>query len=385
MSFSFIHFTDLHLGEGQEDSIGIFRQMIHEINALDPQPSFVLQTGDICLQSGVTIQEQYLRLRDEFDMPAFDVPGNHDTFVGEADSKATYRQLIGRETFYSFDHGGAHFIALDGLQEDPRYTDWRNIYGEVRGEEWEWLKSDLSSVVHGTPVVVFLHIPVLSTFPNRQGYEPRQMPSWEIANDEELHELFSTHGVRLVLAGHVHENETIARDGVTYVSTGAVCGRWWSNDPLRGSNTDGSPRGYRIVTVAPAVGEVSWTYKGIGLPESEQLEAVVSREEVPTSTGEPGFPLLVNVYDGHAGWRVEAAVEDEEWQALSLTATGDTSRSDETEGVDENLKASGALTSAHLWRGTVPRSSRQGGNAFAIRVRATDPWCRQYEALMATG
>ena len=46
-----------------------------------------------------------------------------------------------------------------------------------------------------------------------------------------LVDLFKRHpNVKLCLSGHLHLVEKIEYAGVTYISSGAVCGNWWHGD-----------------------------------------------------------------------------------------------------------------------------------------------------------
>jgi hypothetical protein len=102
--------------------------------------------------------------------------------------------------------------------------------GMVSGKEVEWLKNDLKNVEQSTPIVISTHIPLLSVAHQyRQGNTPVSS-STIIQNSKEVLDLFVDHNLKLVLQGHLHYRERIVIQGITFISVGAVCGKWWEGD-----------------------------------------------------------------------------------------------------------------------------------------------------------
>src|SRR6187397_621930 len=76
-SFTFIHISDPHVGQGvnaQTDA-----KLFKEISELEPQPKFVVATGDICEIGG---DEEYAQWQETLahlgDVKMYVAPGNHD-------------------------------------------------------------------------------------------------------------------------------------------------------------------------------------------------------------------------------------------------------------------------------------------------------------------
>ncbi|MGD2031767.1 MAG: calcineurin-like phosphoesterase C-terminal domain-containing protein, partial [Gammaproteobacteria bacterium] len=68
--------------------------------------------------------------------------------------------------------------------------------------------------------------------------------------------LFESHNLLLVLQGHLHVSELIRWGGTTFVTGGAVSGKWW-----RGS-WHGTPEGFTVLTLR---GErIDWEYVTYG-------------------------------------------------------------------------------------------------------------------------
>lgn len=138
-------------------------------------------------------------------MPWYAVVGNHD--VGSTTSQKIYQSVMDPPSdalYYSFDLMNSHFIILD--------TEVPGQEGGIVGEQLAWLKQDLqTSASSAQYLFVFTHRPV---FP--QGH----YRGHDLANAEELHQLFLQYGVDAVFAGHEHQYYLYQKDAIAYVVTG---------------------------------------------------------------------------------------------------------------------------------------------------------------------
>ena len=225
-AFSFIHASDTHL---DEESLPRFRRLraLTEERGVD----FVLITGDLIRDAlrvpEATARERYelfRKERDAFPVPLWVVPGNHENFGIERDQsgvsednplygKAMYRRILG-PTYYSFDYGGVHFIALDTVDiEDQWY------YAHVDATQLSWLEEDLSTVPDDTPIVTFNHIPLFSAAIHAWNYYPDGGSLIEIDGKAQLRHMVSNYAdvlqrfvgrnYPLALGGHGHVREEI--------------------------------------------------------------------------------------------------------------------------------------------------------------------------------
>ncbi len=243
--FDFVFLTDVHL-ERKEFSESKFKASLTEIAQLDPTPALLWVQGDICLQGGMgTIYQQCLATSR---LPIRNGAGNHEMILEDANPRAQFEEMFG-PTYYSFDWGPIHCIVLDGNKPIPGQEGWKAVHGAVEGSELAWLEADLAAQPSEKPIVVGVHIPIVSTYPERRAHSPEDAPYWEMTNHCHLTDLFTRYGVRLVLQGHMHENERISVGGVEYVESNAVSGTWWKSGQGFERGVDGSPRGYRIVSV----------------------------------------------------------------------------------------------------------------------------------------
>src|SRR5881396_2049058 len=159
--FFFVQLSDTHIGfQGppNPDPLGTLPKAIAAVNALDPQPDFIVFTGDLSHTTDDP-QERRRRLAQFKEMAGAlksrnvrFMPGEHDASL---DAGAAYKELFGA-THYSFDHKGIHFVVLDNVS-DP---------GANVGEaQLQWLRSDLARIRKTTPLVVFTHRPLFDLAP----------------------------------------------------------------------------------------------------------------------------------------------------------------------------------------------------------------------------
>ncbi len=189
--FSFVQLSDAHVGfSGPPDPLGTqaFERAVDLVNGLPQQPDLVLFTGDLTHDAedkDVHAQrmKRFLDISRRLNVAKIKhVPGEHDA---GSDGGSLYREFLG-ETYYSFDHAGVHFIALDNVSRSKP---------EIGPEQLAWLKRDLSRFAKTTPIVVFTHRPLFDL-----------KPEWEwftSDGDEAMNALASFQNVT-VLYGHIH-------------------------------------------------------------------------------------------------------------------------------------------------------------------------------------
>ncbi len=239
-TFSFIFLTDIHLKPEKNAPEG-FSKAIKKINSL--KPDFVISGGD---QIDDALEQNYERadllfnlyskMIKEFQMPIYNVVGNHDIFgIYEKSGIDPSHPMYGKKMFekklnkkfYSFEHKGWHFIILDSVKPVNNHS----YIGEIDPEQIEWLKSDIGTLDKKTPVVLVAHVPFYTIMPQidkRFKYE-----KFTIGNSSEILNLFKEHNLKFVLQGHVHNYEAILSHGIWFISGGAVCANWWEG-PLHG-------------------------------------------------------------------------------------------------------------------------------------------------------
>jgi 3',5'-cyclic-AMP phosphodiesterase len=202
---SFVQISDSHIGfnkPANPDVAGTLQAALDKINALNPQPDFIIHTGD--LTHGANAPEFDLlaqSLKGAKPGQVFYVPGEHDT---STDDGKAYLERYGKGTkgsgWYSFDQKGVHFIglvnvmALEGL-------------GKLGADQLSWLKDDLSGKKASTPIVVFAHIPLWTVYPQW---------GWGTADGAEALSYLKRFGSVTVLNGHIHQVLQKVEGNVTF-------------------------------------------------------------------------------------------------------------------------------------------------------------------------
>ena len=243
--FVFVQITDIHI-DTEQAHIAIFEQAIDEIN--DIAPAFVIATGDLVLKGDEVAVSQarewfdiYSALIQDFEMPIYNVLGNHDV-VGIHCEQAVetepgyneemYSSYFG-PTYYSFDWEQYHFLVLDSND----LVDGQQVF-RIPDSQLEWLRQDLA-YRPGKPLLVFFHEPT---------------PSWE--NRTQVLNLLKQQQA-MMFCGHWHFDILMDSHGIPEQATNAICAEWWL-----GPSAGGKPFGYRIIDIDGEA--ISTFYKAIG-------------------------------------------------------------------------------------------------------------------------
>ncbi len=270
--FSFLFITDTHLQPELNAAAGC--DMAFK-KARELKSDFVIQGGDHVFDSLAVSKERasglfdlYGKTEQDLGLKVHHTLGNHDCFgiypasgVTDADplyGKKMFEERFGK-TYYSFDHKGVHFIVLDSIG----FTADRAYEGRVDAAQLAWLGADLKALPAQTPVIVSVHIPLVTAFDSYVPV-PAEAPKHHglsVANSSEVIALFEGHNVLGVLQGHTHINEKVVWHGVPYITSGAVCGNWWHGVRL------GTPEGFTVVDVKD--GKLSTRYETYGFKSVE--------------------------------------------------------------------------------------------------------------------
>ncbi|WP_158943594.1 metallophosphoesterase [Granulicella sp. S190] len=253
--FTFLFVTDAHL---QPELNGVVGTDMAFKRARTIKADFAINGGDhvfdalaVPKQRALTLFDLYDKTEQDLGLKVYHTVGNHDVLgiypasgIAQDDplyGKKLFEQRFGK-LYYSFDHKGHHFVVLDSIGITPD----RSYEGRIDAAQLHWLAADLSALPPGMPIIVSVHIPLVTAF---EAYLPEAVVapahhSLSIANAKEVLDVFAGHNVLGVLQGHTHVNETVMWKGVPYVTSGAVCGNWWHGTRL------GTSEGFTVVTVA---------------------------------------------------------------------------------------------------------------------------------------
>ena len=203
----FVQISDTHIGfnkDANPDVDATLTRTIALVNAMSPRPPLTIHTGDIT----------HLSKPAEFDLAQqmlsglrttelHTVPGEHDTTdptVTEYFSR--FGKASNNKGYYSFDHGGVHFVALiNVLQFKP------GGLGTLGPDQLAWVAADLQQRSASTPIVVFAHMPLWTV------YEPW---GWGTGDADQLIEPLRRFGSVTVLNGHIHQIVQKVEGNITF-------------------------------------------------------------------------------------------------------------------------------------------------------------------------
>jgi len=186
--FRVFQLSDPHVGWDGALGTSAFERAVEVVNGLTPAPDMALFTGDLTHDTEKPGEhaERMKRFREiagRLKVPKiYHVPGEHDAGL---DGGELFRNVFG-PTFYSFDHKGFHFVALDNVSRGKP---------EVGVEQRAWLAKDLARFPKTAPIVVFTHRPLFDLRPDWE---------WFTSDGDEIMRLLTPYENVTVLYGHIH-------------------------------------------------------------------------------------------------------------------------------------------------------------------------------------
>lgn len=265
--FTFLFLTDTHIQPELDAARGT--DMAFK-KARSIRADFAIQGGDhvfdslaVPKQRALSLFDLYEKTEQDLGMKVHHTIGNHDVVgifpqSGVSPTDPLYGKKLFSDRFgkpyYSFNHKGHHFLVLDSIG----ITSDRSYEGRIDATQMDWIKQDLASIPAGTPIVVSVHIPLVTAFDSYVPVPttPPAHHGMSVANSAEVITLFEGHNVLGVLQGHTHINERVEWHGIPYITCGAVSGNWWKGTRM------GTPEGFTVVTVAD--GKLNTRYETYG-------------------------------------------------------------------------------------------------------------------------
>lgn len=262
-AFRVAHLTDMHVKPQKRREEG-YIAALRSLEKIDPPPQMLITGGDHIMDALATDRdaaqtqwELYRKtLTDNTKLKTYPVMGNHDvwgwTAKDDHSADAGYGKSMALDhlgvpkSYYSFDAGGWHFVALDNIQQRQRA-----YFGDLDAEQLEWLKGDLATAK--SPVCVVTHIPLVSACAMffKYGFNESIGNEWKVGDNllhhdvKPLLKILAANNVKLCLSGHIHLLDHVQFMGVHFICDGAVSGNWW------GGPFQETPEGYGIVDFYP--------------------------------------------------------------------------------------------------------------------------------------
>jgi calcineurin-like phosphoesterase family protein len=189
--FTFAQLSDAHVGFDGPIGTSALEKAVETINSMPQTPDLILFTGDLTHDTEKP-GEHAARMSLFKDISGrlkvakvYHVPGEHDAGL---DGGELFRNVFG-PTYYSFDHRGVHFVALDNVSR---------ARPEVGTEQRAWLAKDLARFPKTAPLVVFTHRPLFDLRPDWE---------WFTSDGDEVMNLLAPYENVTVLYGHIHRED----------------------------------------------------------------------------------------------------------------------------------------------------------------------------------
>jgi Icc protein len=209
--FRFAYISDAHLYERtlNQRFVRAIVKAVDDVNALDPQPDFVLFGGDLAQLGAPSQLELGKQILSALKAPVKMMVGEHDWYL---DLGNKWQEMFGPPT-YSFDWKGVHVVVLMSVYEKDFWTARRmspeermqTVAGldnpiqsrfEVGDAQRQWLKNDLSKVSVNTPILIFSHSPLYKYY--------RPWNFWTEDADE-VQAILRPYNRVAVIHGHTHQ------------------------------------------------------------------------------------------------------------------------------------------------------------------------------------
>lgn len=205
--FTFLQISDTHIGfskPANPDPVATLRETIAKVRALPSPPDLIVHTGDVTHLATPAQFDLAQQLLGELAVPVRLIPGEHDIVDGT--DPRPFLQRFGQDAmsggWYSFDAGGAHFIALvNAVQLGDRGM------GTLGADQLAWLEKDLAGLSSSTPVILLSHFPLWALYPDW---------GWGTQDSAQALALLRRFGSVTALNGHIHQVERRVEGHVTF-------------------------------------------------------------------------------------------------------------------------------------------------------------------------
>ncbi|WP_214626957.1 metallophosphoesterase [Paenibacillus agaridevorans] len=202
----------MRMGRYYRNALGKTRQCMDKFNGMSVD--FCVHLGDLIdwpdrPDKGREALAAIMPVMREFRGPMYYLLGNHDVDSVPSAELAAWFEMPGGQTWYSFDHKGIHFIALDcnfnaqGIPYRPGANKWDECY--LPQPQLRWLEADLAAA-QSNVVVLMVHALL----------DDLEDPH-VIKNAPEVRRILENCNKSVVvLQGHMHAGHESVKNGIGY-------------------------------------------------------------------------------------------------------------------------------------------------------------------------
>lgn len=250
-SIKFVQVTDTHFIAKDKYRTEVLEETVKSINK-EKDISFVVFTGDNLDSPKEEYLPDFINIINKLDVPYYLVIGNHDVFKNNGLSKDHYLEIVKdynyfykyKKANYVFKKDGFVFIVVDGAKEIIPGS-----IGYYKEDTLKWLDKQLKKYKN-KPVIILQHFPLLTM---------KERPTHRVYQKEKYLELLDKYdNVISVIAGHLHTNSEMMRNGVYHITSPTLL----STPPV-----------YKVITVVTTKGFSPMVYtelKEVDMSEPEK-------------------------------------------------------------------------------------------------------------------
>ena len=371
-------------------------------NPADAQ--FGLTVGDV-VYDNLALYDRHKAMMALMAVPQWYLPGNHDVNFESPDAafaNETYKSHFG-PTYYSFNHGEAHIVALNNVEyagAGKEFADGR-YRGFISERQLDWLEQDLAQVPTDKLIVIATHIPLITEADdgrNAIATGPRT------ENFQRLLGILTPFPHIYGLAGHDTSNSWKVEINHRHGWTGQpwiahtlaeVRGSGWTQGPadLRGVRDammdDGNPNGYYVMHFDGVKLTPEFIPFPFGSDASQRLRItldppLVNDREISLNRGvlEAGTMLVVNLFDGGIRDKVWVSLDGSEAIAMQYTVRTDpfVERA-HARFANTDDEYGSATRSSHIWQWSVPAGLAPG--IHVVSVTSEDEFVQRQHGAMS--
>lgn len=362
------------------------------VNPLVDNPyrvEFGLTVGDV-VYDNLALYERHKRMMSLMDIPQWNLPGNHDVNFNSPNAyfaNESYKRHYG-PTYYSFNHGNVHFVALNNVeyagagQEFPsgRYR------GYITENQLRWLENDLSHVPTDKLIVIATHIPLITEATDSTGTTATG-PGTE--NLSRLLNLLAPFQNIYGLAGHdtsnswkVEINHQHGWSGQPWLAhtLAEVRGNGWTRGPedLRGVRDammeDGNPNGFYLLHFDDTRLTPEFIPFPFGADAAQRLRITLDPPLAETEQGSVNrgilardTKLVVNLFDGGVRDSVWYSLDGGPRQSMQYTVRTDPfSERSYQRFLDTDSAFSSPTLSSHIWEAVLSNELTSGLHSIVV-------------------
>lgn len=379
------NFTAVVFGDPQPYSIEDLDYFSEKIVADIKKPEntlFGISLGDIA-GDDLNLHPIYKERMKALQLPWYNVMGNHDmNYDASSDilSDETFEKNFGSAN-YAFNYGNAHFIILDNiLYPDPRNS--QGYWGGYREDQLAFLENNLRHVPEDKLVIVSQHIHM----------KDNSGISYRLEDRQRLFDLLKKYENVLIMSAHTHLQDQIfytsaqgwkGTKPLHELNAGTTSGDWYSGKhDSKGlpdaTMRDGTPQGYLFLNING--NKYNADYKVAGRDKEYQMN-IYAPKVVPFN-GRTTSQIVVNFFMGGKNDKVEYRIDNGNWKKMSYTESVDPNYMtklmewDFTEELLPGRRPSNAVSSTHLWYGSLDLKLSPGDHT--IEIRATDMYGKEH-------